>query len=205
MCPPPRPTSRKNAAGSAIAGGVPHSFRENLLCFNRSIATLPAAVNPEAAALIARLHLAPLPGEGGFFRQTWLAPDTLPDGRRAGAAIYFLMTEADFSALHRLRQTEIWHFYAGDPVEHLQLHPNTGSAIHCTLGSDLADGQIPQLLVPAGLWQGARLAAGAHRGWALLGTTTVPAWTETGFELGQRDVLTRDFPAHRIIINALTR
>ena len=154
-------------------------------------------MNPEAAALIALLRLEPLPAEGGFFRQTWLAPETLPDGRRAGAAIYFLMTEADFSALHRLEMAEIWHFYAGDPVDHLQLDPRTGSGITTPLGGDLFGGQIPQLIVPAGIWQGARLAPDGQRGWALLGTNTTPGWTESAFELGRRDQLTREFPAHR--------
>lgn len=162
-------------------------------------------MNPEAAALIARLRLEPLPNEGGFFRQTWLAPETLPDGQPLGAAIYFLMTETDFSALHRLQIAEIWHFYAGDAVEHLQLDPASGGGTTTLLGNDLFQGQLPQLVVPASLWQGARLASGRQRGWALFGTTTTPGWTDATFELGQRDALARQFPQHRTIIDALTR
>jgi predicted cupin superfamily sugar epimerase len=162
-------------------------------------------VNPEAAAVIAQLALAPLPHEGGFFRQTWIGTDRLANGRAAGGAIYFLMTPPDFSALHRLRIAELWHFYAGDPVEHLQLGPAPGAAVTVTLGPEILGGHVPQLLVPAGAWQGARLAAGGRRGWALVGTTTSPAWTEADFELGERAGLRRDFPAANTLITALTR
>ena len=162
-------------------------------------------MNPAVAALIAQLGLAPLPREGGFFRQTWRATETLANGQAAGGAIYFLMTPADFSALHRLRIAELWHFYAGDPLEHLQLGPAAGPSAVTTLGSNLAVGQVPQLVVPAGVWQGARpLESGAH-GWTLVGTTTSPAWIEADFELGARAALTRDFPAHGALITALTR
>ncbi len=162
-------------------------------------------MNAEAAALIAQLGLALLPHEGGFFRETWRATETLANGRIAGGAIYFLMTSADFSALHRLRIAELWHFYAGDPLQHLQLGPVAGASAVTTLGSDLALGQVPQLVVPAGVWQGARPRSGGLRGWTLVGTTTSPAWIETDFELGERAALTRDFPMHGAIIAALTR
>lgn len=160
-------------------------------------------MNP--AALIAQLGLAPLPHEGGFFRQTWRATETLANGRSAAGAIYFLLTPTDFSALHRLRIVELWHFYAGDPLEHLQLGPAAGASAVTTLGPDLANGQVPQLIVPAGAWQGARPPGGGAHGWTLVGTTTSPAWTEADFELGERAALSRDFPAHGALIAALTR
>jgi uncharacterized protein len=162
-------------------------------------------VNSEAAAIIAQLGLAPLPQEGGFFRQTWLAREKLSDGRVTGGAIYFLMTPADFSALHRLQIDELWHFYAGDAIEHVQLGPPADACVVTTLGPDLPGGQIPQLTVSAGVWQGARLVPGGPRGWALVGTTTSPAWIETDFELGERESLLRHFPAHGTLIAGLTR
>ena len=162
-------------------------------------------MNPEAAAIIARLQLTPLAQEGGFFRQTWRSADVLPDGRAAGGAIYFLMTPADFSALHRLRMAEVWHFYAGDPVEHLQLDPARRVGISTVMGSDLLAGHTPQLLVPSGVWQGARLVPNGFRGWSLMGTTTCPAWTTDDFELGSRVDLQREFGVHSASIAALTR
>ena len=157
-----------------------------------------------APALIARLGLQPLPHEGGFFTRTWTSPDTLPDGRPAGTAIYFLLTPESFSALHYLDADELWHFHAGDPVEHVQLTPAAPARI-TSLGVDFSAGHVPQLCVPRGVWQGARLASPIRHGWALVSCTMTPGWSETGFTLGERTALLRDFPRSADSITALTR
>ena len=151
----------------------------------------------EAREVIAALNLSPLPGEGGFVRQTWRG-----DG---GSAAYFLMTAAEFSALHRLRADEVWHFYAGDAVEHATIDSRSGAVVVTRLGSDVAGGEHPQLVVPGGVWQGARIAAAAKAGWSLVGCTVTPAWEEKDSELGERDALLREFPAASEWIRALTR
>jgi predicted cupin superfamily sugar epimerase len=161
-------------------------------------------MNAEAEQLISRLGLAPLPKEGGFFKATWTSPRTGPDGRACGSAILFLITEKGFSALHRLGTDEIWHFHAGDPAELTQIEPVTGSCRTCILGPDVRGDHAPQAVVRAGVWQGARLLPGG-RGWALFGCTLSPAWEEREFELGRRESLMREFPAHAGIIRALTR
>ena len=102
-----------------------------------------------ARALIASLDLKPLPGEGGFFRVTWRNDTT--------SAILFLLTRDSFSALHRLDRDELWHFHAGQPIELLQLDPKHGDARIARMGPDVLNGEQPQLHVPAGVWQGARL------------------------------------------------
>lgn len=159
-----------------------------------------------AAEIIALLQLAPLPDEGGFFRQTYVSARALSGGRAAGTAIYFLITPGGFSALHALRTEEVWHFYAGDPVEHLILDPLSHTGAKTLLGPDLWRGQRPQLVVPAGAWQGARLAdgPGAH-GWALLGCTMSPGWDAAEFTLGERAALLARFPDWATDILALTR
>jgi predicted cupin superfamily sugar epimerase len=150
--------------------------------------------------IVEKLRLEPLPKEGGFFRQTWRDA--------ASSAIYFLLTKSEFSALHRLRTPEVWHFYAGDPVEHVQL---TAGGVVCTrLGPDVLAGQLPQLVVPAGVWQGARLPIGwvssqPPHGWALLGCTLAPGWDDGAFELGERAGLLREFPTQAALIQSLTR
>lgn len=156
---------------------------------------------PTAAEMIAALDLVPLPREGGFFRVTWRT--------EAGSAILFLLTPEHFSALHRLGQDEVWHFHAGDRVDHVQLDPRDGSLRRTRLGPDVTAGDAPQLVVPAGVWQGARIApearaAGSH-GWALLGCTLAPPWDERTFELGAQESLGSAFLAHAEIIRALTR
>lgn len=158
-----------------------------------------------AEAIIAQLRLAPLPQEGGFFRQTWVSETRLENGRAAASAIWFLLTAGAFSALHRLHAAERWHFYAGDPVEHVQLVPGERAGWVSVLGGAASTNQ-PPLVVPEGVWQGARLRAGARLcGWALLGCSLAPAWEDKDFELGQRDTLLREFPAAAEWINKLTR
>lgn len=151
-----------------------------------------------AENLIAHLHLAPLPGEGGYFRQTSCRP--------TASAIYFLLTPGDFSALHRIAQDEVWHFYAGDRVEHVQFATD-GSVRVARMGPDILAGDQPQVMVPAGVWQGARLAPAMTpgSGYALLGCTVSPPWDERGFELGARAELLAGFPAHAGWVLALTR
>lgn len=158
---------------------------------------MPSALTAER--LIAALGLEPLPGEGGFFRATTRT--------RSLSSIYFLMTPRDFSALHRIAQDEVWHFYGGDRVEHLQLTAAGDAPVITRLGPDILAGDKPQLLVPAGVWQGARIdptvAGGA--GFALIGCTVAPPWEEKGFELASREAWTARFPAHAPLIRALTR
>ena len=162
-------------------------------------------MNAEAQKIIAKLGLAPLPNEGGWFRQTWQSPAMFRPGRAASSAIYFLVTPEDFSALHRLKTEEVWLFHAGDGLEHVMLDPADGAVRVARLGGDVLAGEVPQLVVPGGVWQGARLAAESAREWALLSCTMAPAWDEKEFELGKREALAREFPAARGKIAALTR
>ncbi len=158
---------------------------------------------PTAADIITLLKLEPLPNEGGFFRQTYASAATLPGGRAAGTAIYFLITPEGFSALHTLATEEVWHFYAGDPVEHLMLDAATHTGTKTFLGPDLAQGQRPQLIVSARTCQGARLAPGGN--WALLGCTMSPGWDEREFVLAERAAWLARFPGWSSDILALTR
>lgn len=147
----------------------------------------------------------PLPREGGYFAPAWTSPERGPDGRALGSAILFLITEADFSALHRLKTDEIWHFHAGDPAELVRLGPGAGSGRTVVLGPDIIGGHASQAVVPAGEWQGARIRQPGARGWTLFGCTLAPAWDEREFELGRREDLIAEFPAHADSIRALAR
>jgi uncharacterized protein len=147
-----------------------------------------------------------MPREGGFFAVTWRSASKGPDGRPSGSAILFLITGSDFSAFHRLRTDEIWHYHAGDPAEVVRLDPRTRACSVSLLGPDVTGGHAPQAIVPAGEWQGARTLAGrAAHGWTLFGCTLSPAWDEREFELGDREALFREFPEQIAIIRSLTR
>ena len=153
---------------------------------------------PSPADLIRLLGLKPLDGEGGYYRETYRAAG--PD-RAASTAIYYMLTPDTFSALHRLPQDELFHFYLGDPVEQLLLRPDGTGAVR-TLGSDLLTGMLPQALVPGGWWQGARLRPDG--GVALLGTTVAPGFEFTDYEPGRRERLVREYPAYAERIGLLT-
>jgi hypothetical protein len=161
--------------------------------------------------IIALLNLKPHPEEGGYFVETYrseevLSPEALPDrygGQRCCyTAIYYLLTADTTSSIHRLRSDEIFHFYLGDPVEMLHLWPD-GSGKVLLLGTDMVAGMRPQVTVPRGVWQGARLRPGGR--FALLGTTVSPGFEYEDYETGQRDWLVRTYPDFRDLIIALTK
>ncbi len=157
-----------------------------------------------ARELIARLGLEALPGEGGWFRRTWASPTELEPGRPAGSAIYFLLTPEPegFSALHRLESDEVYHFYAGDPVE-LHRIDEEGRDRPVRLGQDILGGEEVQAIVPAGILQGSRLVKGGE--WALLGTTMAPAFVPREFSLPSRAELLGLYPGLAELILGLTR
>jgi len=166
-----------------------------------------------AEELIEALGLEALPGEGGYFKRTHVADESLAAGVLPGrygrakpisTAIYYLLSDASdcFSAIHRLPTDEIYHFYLGDPVELLTLGPDAATS-RFVLGQDLAAGQHVQLIVPRGVWQGSRLVAGGRV--ALLGTTMAPGYDPEDLELGDREALSTAYPGRRELIRALTR
>jgi uncharacterized protein len=155
----------------------------------------------EGRAIIELLRLQPIPVEGGLFRQTWRLE---ADGRVLGTAIYGALTDDldSFSAMHRLTEVEIWHFYVGDPVQLVLLHPD-GSVERPVLGPDILHGEQPQVIVPIGTWMGGALVDGGV--FALFGTTMAPGFTSSSFETGVREELQRQWPDAAPEIGRLTR
>jgi predicted cupin superfamily sugar epimerase len=150
--------------------------------------------------LIAALDLRPLPREGGYYRETYRAADRVGE-RSLCTAIYYLLIADTCSALHRLPSDEIFHFYVGDPVSMLQLWPD-GTGRIVTMGVDVRADQAPQVVVPAGVWQGSWLAFGGR--FALLGTTMAPGFEFSDYESGDCADLSRRYPAFRELIDKLT-
>jgi len=158
-----------------------------------------------AAEIKTLLNLEPHPMEGGFFRQTYICADSLqlPRGQRsAGTAIYYLLEGGSFSEMHVLDSDEIFHFYLGDPVEMLQLHPDGSSALF-TLGANLEAGQHVQLVVPAGVWQGTRLLGSGKL--ALLGCTVAPGFDYADYRSATYAELAAKWPLQADRIRKLTR
>jgi predicted cupin superfamily sugar epimerase len=167
-------------------------------------------MRPTATELAATLGLTPHP-EGGYFRETYRSAEKVvtPRGERAAStAILFLVTAGSLSRLHRLTSDELWVFQAGLPLELVTIGPE-GEASVRVLG-DLEEaaaagpGPAPQALVPAGSWQGARLAGGPHlpasRAWALVSCIVTPGFDYADFELGEREALLAAFPRHAELV-----
>ena len=125
--------------------------------------------------IIRKLQLAPHP-EGGHYRETWR--DQREDGTRGhGTAIYFLLQAGERSRRHRVDAAEIWHHYAGAPLE-LMIENDRHQ-----LGPDLSENQRPQRIVPPDAWQSARSLGD----WTLVGCTVSPAFEFEHFELDPTD------------------
>lgn len=158
------------------------------------------------------LGLAPHPREGGWYVRTWesgelLGPEAFADARYSGprwtgTAIYYLLEPGTFSEMHRLRSDEMFHHYAGDAVEQLQLAESEAGRV-VVIGKDLAAGERPQVAVRRGVWQGARLREGGL--WALLGCTVSPGFEFEDYEAGQREELCAAWPRWSDMIAGLTR
>ncbi len=164
-------------------------------------------VGMNVQAIIEKLNLKPLPFEGGYYFETYRSDERISLSQYSGerslcTAIYYLLTPDTFSAIHRLKSDEIFHFYAGDPVEMLLLYPD-GSHSVITIGPDVANGQQPQVVVPKLVWQGCRLIGNGN--FALMGTTVSPGFEFEDFELGDRDLLMKEYPSISGIIEKYTR
>lgn len=160
--------------------------------------------------LIRQLALKKHP-EGGYFKETYRSEGVIEgaellnihkDKRNYSTCIYFLLTSGSFSAFHKLHQDEIWHFYQGAPIELHILSEQGEHQIHI-LGSELDEGQIFQLVVPANCWFAAKVVTPDN--YALVGCTVAPGFDFDDFTLGKREELLLDYPEHKELILNFTR
>jgi predicted cupin superfamily sugar epimerase len=167
-----------------------------------------ADIHPDACKLIEMLELEEHP-EGGFYRETfrsslelrglpWLDPKAQ---RSASTAIYFLLPAGTFSAFHRVMADEIWHHYDGDPLELHTLSPQSGHRV-VRLGRDLAAGERPQHVVPAGVYQA---AAPVGDRFTLCGCTVAPGFDFADFVMPRRADLSAELPDNLAVIERFTR
>jgi predicted cupin superfamily sugar epimerase len=149
--------------------------------------------------------------EGGWFRETYRSEEVLRQaalpGRFSGdrafsTAIYFLLEGADFSALHRLKQDEVWHFYDGSSLTLHVIDPD-GNYSTIRIGRDLRAGEVPQAVVRAGYLFGT--SVNDTKSYTLAGCTVAPGFDFADFEMPGREGLFRMYPQHRQVIERLTR
>jgi predicted cupin superfamily sugar epimerase len=157
--------------------------------------------------LVDRLDLLPHP-EGGYYRETYrsdfshLPPNSfgIKEKRSISTAIYFLLTQGNFSAFHRIKQDELWHHYMGDAVAVHTISPE-GEYHKLLLGKDLGEGEFPQHMVKGGTW----FASETLGVYSLAGCTVAPGFDFADFELPKRESLLDLFPHLTEEITGLTR
>ena len=163
-----------------------------------------------ADQLIQKYNLQPHP-EGGWYKQTYksneqILAEALPErfgaDRVFSTAIYFLLEKGNFSAFHRIKSDECWHFYAGDPLFVYVIEGN-GELKIISLGNDLEKGQAFQYVVPAGCWFASRPASGSK--YCFVGCTVSPGFEFEDFELANADSLVKMYPQPKGIIKELCR
>jgi uncharacterized protein len=159
---------------------------------------------------IDHLQLKPHP-EGGFYRETYrsagtIATSCLPNevkgDRSFSTAIYFLLQESDFSAFHRIKSDECWHFYEGGTLLIHVLQQN-GSYSCTRLGKNIQEGETFQYVVPAGAWFASEPAASSF--FTLVGCTVAPGFDFADFEMARKENLLRQFPEHELLITRLCK
>ena len=160
--------------------------------------------------LIQQYNLQPHP-EGGWYKETYKSgeyitgsalPERFGGSRAFSTAIYFLLEQGNFSAFHRIKSDECWHFYAGDPLLIYVMQLN-GKLDIIHLGNDIEKGQVFQFVVPANCWFASTPAPGSH--FCFVGCTVAPGFDFTDFELAKASSLSALFPQHIAIIEELCR
>lgn len=156
------------------------------------------------------LQMQPHP-EGGWYRETYRSEGNIPgtalppifDGERSFCtSILFLLTSGSFSAFHRIKSDELWHFHTGDAIVVHEIAPDGAYTCH-VLGCDPTAGQQFQCVVRAGSWFASEvLESGSH---GLVGCTVAPGFDFRDFELAKQQKLSRIFPQHDALIARLTR
>lgn len=164
----------------------------------------------DAKYWIQRLNLKKHP-EGGYFKETYRSaervlaahlPPRFGGDRCFSTSIYFLLESDDFSAFHRIKSDEVWHFYHGSSLILYRIDAE-GMLFKTKLGNNLENGELFQVHIKAGNWFGARVSK--PDSFALVGCTVAPGFEFSDFELGSSRDLIKLYPRHREIIEFLTR
>lgn len=158
---------------------------------------------------ISHLNLKPHP-EGGYYAETYRSDGIIPatalknfaGSRHYSTAIYYLLEQGSFSAFHRIKSDEFWHYYAGDTLLIHVLHDN-GKHECIELGAAIDKGETFQFVVPANTWFAAECSANSR--FVLSGCTVAPGFDFADFEIADKHRLINEFSAHEKLISKLCR
>lgn len=165
----------------------------------------------EVKHLVNTFNLLPHP-EGGFYKETYRSPMKInaanavelgfTEAKHCSTAIYFLLTANNFSAFHKIKSDEVWHFYKGDSL-HIHVISPTGEYSCIQLGNNIQNGEQLQAVVPANYWFASEVALGGH--FSFVGCTVSPGFDFNDFEMAEKNSFLQQFPQHHTIINKLCR
>lgn len=148
--------------------------------------------------------------EGGFYAETYRSTENIPQNplpdhftgdRSFSTGIYFLLESHHISAFHRIQADEMWHFYAGCPLNVFVIDDEENLSI-IRLGNNLDEGEVFQAVVPAGVWFGSKPADADS--YSLVGCTVAPGFDFEDFEMKSRAELLALFPQHEEVVKMLT-
>lgn len=160
--------------------------------------------------LVKKLELLPHP-EGGYYKEVYRSeekisqealPVRFPGDRSFSTSIYFLIEKNNFSALHKIKSDETWHFYYGDALEVIEINAQ-GNLTSTAIGANIEKGEVFQYTVKANTWFGSRVKAGGN--FSLAGCTVSPGFDFEDFEMADRFKLATQFPEHANLIGEMTR
>ena len=149
--------------------------------------------------------------EGGWFKEAYRSgefikkehlPERFKGERHHSTAIYFLITTGEFSAFHRIKSDELWHFYDGSAIT-IHMIDDDRNYSTVTLGRDIEKGEVFQYAIPKGIWFAAEVEE--KDSYSLVGCTVAPGFHYDDFELAKREDLVKLFPKHKKVIERLTR
>lgn len=157
-----------------------------------------------ASQLIERLQLLPHP-EGGYYKETYRSALKIAAHggaeRNVSTTIYYLLENDNKSHFHRIKSDEFWFFHQGNPIEILVI--DNGHINSIILGNDIEKGELPQAMVPAGMWFAAHIQS--ESGFALTSCTVAPGFDFADFELADRNVLLNECPGSKDVVGRFIR
>lgn len=165
----------------------------------------------EIQTLVSSYSLLPHP-EGGFYKETYRSQMKVDEAnakslgftatKNCSTAIYFLLTANNFSAFHKIKSDELWHFYKGD-VLHIHIISPTGDYSIIKLGTDTENGEQMQAIVPANYWFASEVAVGGL--FSFVGCTVAPGFDFEDFEMAEKNTFLQQFQHHQSLITRLCR
>jgi predicted cupin superfamily sugar epimerase len=183
-------------------------------------------MNPETKYLVEKLNLRELYGEGGYYRETYRSKENilinsfdnhdnkdklyclaenntnLTNTRSIFTLIYYLLDGDQFSAFHKVRFDEIWHFYKGSTVS-LYLLTDNKKLLSIQLGNNFDNGEHMHYVIKGNTWFAAEI--NDKSSYSLIGCSVSPGFDFKDFKLGSKSELKKIYPQYEFLIEKLSR